>query len=194
MEAFSDGVIAIIITIMVLELHVPHENGIAGLWSVAPRIGIYLLSFVMIGIFWLNHHEMVRRTESVSYSILVANLLWLFSLSLIPFFADYVGENHFDAFSAALYAAAMMCAGATFGLLRLTLLKQQRRSMAVASRDRAEAWKHAASVLLYCAAIPAAYVRPWLSLALNVAVTLIWRVPWLGTRHLLPDTHTAKSR
>src|SRR5215475_6834133 len=88
LEAFSDGVIAVIITIMVLELHVPHEDGLAGLWSVAPRLGVYLLSFFMVGIYWINHHELIRRTESVDYRVLWANLIFIFVLSLVPFFVE----------------------------------------------------------------------------------------------------------
>src|SRR5215475_12798940 len=98
LEAFSDGVIAVIITIMVLELHVPHENGWVGLWSVAPRLSVYALSFMMVGIYWINHHELIRRAESIDYQVLWANLLFLFTLSLVPFFVDYVDEKNFDTF------------------------------------------------------------------------------------------------
>jgi uncharacterized membrane protein len=99
LEAFSDGVIAVIITIMVLELRVPHENGLAGLWSVAPRLGIYLLSFLMVGIYWINHHDLIRRIETVDYRVLWSNLIFLFVLSLIPYFVEYLDEKSFDSFS-----------------------------------------------------------------------------------------------
>lgn len=181
LEAFSDGVVAVIITIMVLELHVPVENGWAGLWHLAPRLGIYALSFAMTGIYWINHHEILRRTESANYRVLWANLFFLFTLSLIPFFTDYVGDKHFDSFSTALYAFIMLLAGQGFLVLRLSLDKVRRRNGAVLPRtDQLETAKHVASLLLYVAAIPVAYYKPVLSLCINVLVTLLWIVPELG--------------
>jgi uncharacterized membrane protein len=181
LEALSDGVIAVIITIMVLELHVPEANGPAGLWHVAPRLGIYALSFVMTGIYWINHHELCRRTEVVNYRVLWSNLLFLFTLSLIPFFTDYVGEKHFDSFSTALYAVVMLVAGQGFLVLRLSLDNlRRRRGEVVAKTDHMETVKHIASLVLYVAAIPVAYYKPMLSLALNFMVTLIWIAPELG--------------
>ncbi|MBE7182218.1 MAG: DUF1211 domain-containing protein, partial [Terriglobus roseus] len=114
MEAFSDGVIAVIITIMVLELHVPHPDGWPALREIAPRLGVYLLSFVMIGIYWLNHHELLRRVERVHYSTLLANLVWLFVSSLIPLSTEYVSAKHFSGFAVAQYAVMMLLAGASF--------------------------------------------------------------------------------
>src|ERR1700748_1256018 len=122
LEAFSDGVIAVIITIMVLELHVPRQNGLAGLWSVAPRLGIYLLSFLMVGIYWINHHELIRRTEVVDYLVLWSNLIFLFVLSLVPFFVDYLDEKNFSSFSTLLYDLTMLVAGAAFFLLRWAVM------------------------------------------------------------------------
>jgi uncharacterized membrane protein len=181
LEALSDGVIAVIITIMVLELHVPEANGPAGLWHVAPRLGIYAFSFVMTGIYWINHHELCRRTEVVNYRVLWANLLFLFTLSLIPFFTDYVGEKHFDSFSVALYGVVMLITGQGFLVLRLTLESlRRRRGEVIANTDRMETLKHVGSLALYVAAIPAAYYSTMLSLALNLCVTLIWIAPELG--------------
>ncbi len=199
LEAFSDGVIAVIITIMVLELHVPEANGLEGLWHVAPRLGIYALSFVMTGIYWINHHALCRRTEVVNYRVLWANLLFLFTLSLIPFFTDYVGEKHFDSFSTALYAVAMLLAGQGFLVLRLSLENLRRlRGEVVAKADRMETVKHLGSLALYVAAIPVAYYKPILSLTLNLLVTLIWIVPELGlqkTEACMDErTHTRESR
>jgi uncharacterized membrane protein len=199
LEALSDGVIAVIITIMVLELHVPEANGTAGLWHVAPRLGIYALSFVMTGIYWINHHELCRRTEVVNYRVLWANLLFLFTLSLIPFFTDYVGEKHFDSFSTSLYAVAMLLAGQGFLVLRLSLENlRRRRGEVVAKTDRMETVKHVGSLALYLAAIPAAYYKPILSLALNLVVTLIWIVPEFGLQKteacMDNNTHTRESR
>ena len=181
LEAFSDGVIAIIITIMVLELHVPHEDGWAGLWHVAPRLGMYALSFAMTGIYWINHHEILRRTECANYRVLWANLLFLFTLSLIPFFTEYIGDKHFDSFSTALYAFVMLLAGQGFLVLRLSLEKVRRHRGEVLPRtDKLESAKHLASLLLYVVAIPMAYYKPVVSLCMNVLVTLLWIVPELG--------------
>lgn len=181
LEAFSDGVIAIIVTIMVLELHVPAANGFAGLWHIAPRIGLYALSFAMVAIYWVNHHELVSRTEVVNYRVLWANVLFLFTLSLVPFFTDYVGEHHFDSFSVALYAVIMLVAGQGFLVLRLAIdsLRRQ-RGLRIAKTDTAETIKHVVSLALYVAAIPVAYYKPILSLGLNLLVTLIWIAPELG--------------
>ncbi|ADV81687.1 TMEM175 family protein [Terriglobus saanensis] len=181
LEAFSDGVIAVILTIMVLELHVPHENGVAGLWAIAPRFGIYLLSFLMVGIYWINHHELARRVETIDYRILWANLLFLFGLSVIPFFTDYIGEKHFDSFSTALYGCVMLFCALVFYVLRVTVMQKQRQLGTYAKADRAEAWKHKVSLVLYLIAIPLAFHNPRLSLAVNVLVTFVWIIPEVGT-------------
>ena len=181
LEAFSDGVIAVIITIMVLELHVPAENGMRGLWHLAPRLGIYALSFALTGIYWINHHELLRRTETANYRVLWANLLFLFTLSLIPFFTDYVGEKHFDSFSTALYAAVMLLAGQGFLVLRLSLDRLRRdRGEVLPKTNQLETVKHVVSLILDIAAIPMAYYKPVLSLGMVILVTLIWIAPELG--------------
>lgn len=181
MEAFSDGVIAVIITIMVLELHVPHADGWPAVRELAPRLAVYLLSFVMIGIYWLNHHELLRRVERVHYSTLLANLLWLFISSLIPLSTEYVSEKQFSSFAVGQYAVMMLLTGASFGVLRMTLLSVQRQSGTFGESDRAEMMKHLGSLLLYVVAIPTASWHPVLSLGLTASVTLIWIAPWLGT-------------
>lgn len=170
-----------IVTIMVLELKVPHEDGIAGLLSVAPHIGIYLLSFLTVAIYWVNHHELCRRTHSVSYAVLWTNLIWLFALSLIPYFTEYISEKHFDAFSTAVYGAVMVLAGFTYGLLRLAIAARQKASRTFAVADREEARKHVMSVALYTVAIPIAFWNTKVSLALDLLVTLVWIVPSFGT-------------
>ncbi len=177
LEAFSDGVIAVIITIMVLELHVPAKNGPAGLWSVAPQLCIYLLSFFIIGIYWINHHDLIRRTEVVDYRILWANLIFLFVLSLIPYFVDYLGQKSYDPFSTVLYEIVMLLVGAAFLLLRQAVMRRQRQSGALRHRDVTELWKHLLSLCGYLAAIAIAFYRPWLSLALIGFITLIWIIP-----------------
>jgi uncharacterized membrane protein len=177
MEAFSDGVIAVIITIMVLELHVPRANGLAGLWSMAPRLAIYLMSFLIIGIYWINHHELIRRTEEVDYRILWANLIFLFVLSLIPFFVDYLDEKLFDTFSTVLYDVTMLLAAATFLILRRCVMWRQWKAGALRREDMAEQWKHGISLAIYLVAIALAFYRPWLSLAVSGLVTLVWIIP-----------------
>lgn len=190
MEAFSDGVIAVIITIMVLELHVPHVDGWPAIRELAPRLGVYLLSFVMIGIYWLNHHELLRRVERVHYSTLLANLVWLFVTSLLPLSTKYVSEKEFSPFAVAQYAVMMLLTGASFGVLRVTLLSVQRQSGTLRDADKAEFWKHAFSLLLYVIAVAASYFHPIVSLVLTASVTLIWIAPWLGTRRVV-DMHAA---
>ena len=183
LEAFSDGVIAVIITIMVLELHVPHENGLAGLWSVAPRLGIYLLSFLMVGIYWINHHDLIRRIETVDYRVLWSNLIFLFVLSLIPYFVEYLDEKSFDSFSTVLYDVVMLLAGATFFLLRRAVMRRQRQSGSLHTMDLKELWKHDVSLVMYLVSIGVALYKPALSLLIVALVTVIWIVPSAGVKH-----------
>lgn len=182
LEAFSDGVIAVIITIMVLELHVPHEDGLAGFWSVLPRLAVYLLSFLIVGIYWINHHELVRRVETISFGILWSNLIFLFSLSLIPYFVDYLDEKHFSSFSTMLYEATMIVAGATFFLLRRSVMQKQRKMGSLRHADESEQWKHILSMCLYFISVAVAFYRPWASLAINGIVTVIWVIPQIGAK------------
>jgi uncharacterized membrane protein len=177
LEAFSDGVIAVIITIMVLELHVPHEDGLAGLWSVAPRLAIYALSFLFVGIYWINHHELIRRTETVDYRILWANLGFLFVLSLIPFFVDYLDEKLFSTFATLLYDGTMLLAGVAFYVLRWSVMRRQKMAGILREADTTELWRHSISLVLYLVAIAVAFYRPWLSLTITGLVTLVWIIP-----------------
>jgi uncharacterized membrane protein len=190
LEAFSDGVIAVIITIMVLELHVPHEDGLAGLWSVAPRLGIYLLSFLMVGIYWINHHDLVRRTEVVDYRVLWANLAFLFVLSLIPYFVDYLDEKLFNSFATILYESTMLLAGLAFFALRWAVMRLQRKARSLRHTDETELWKHGVSLGIYLLSIAVAFYRPWLSLVINSLVTVVWIVPGAGAQASEEDAVT----
>ena len=181
LEAFSDGVIAVIITIMVLELHVPAADGAAGLLAIGPRIGIYALSFMLVGIYWINHHELLRRTDVVDYRTMWANLLFLFALSLIPFATAYIGAKHFDTYSAALYQGVMIFTGITFLLLRVGINKLHSRHEPLHHQDRAEMVKHVLSIALYLLALLVAFLHPLVSLALNLLITFIWIAPEFGT-------------
>jgi uncharacterized membrane protein len=171
LEAFSDGIIAVIITIMVLELKVPGPDGLAGLLVVLPTVFLYLLTFVQIGIYWVNHHYLVDEVETVSHGILWANLVFLFCLSLFPFATDWIGVKGLSSFTTALYAAVSIFPG--LGYMALWI---QVRSQSTAPAHAS--WgKQIASVLLYLAAIPVAYYRPAASLALIGIVAVLWLLP-----------------
>jgi TMEM175 potassium channel family protein len=171
LEAFSDGVIAVIITIMVLELKVPAPDGVAGLRAVLPTVFLYLLTFVQIGIYWVNHHYLVDEVKTVSHGILWANLMFLFCLSLFPFATDWIGIKGLSSFTTALYAAVSIFPG--LGYMALwTQIRAQCGPLRNAS------WgKQIASVLLYLTAIPVAYYRPAASLALIGIVACLWLLP-----------------
>jgi len=171
LEAFSDGVIAVIITILVLELRVPGPDGLAGLRVVLPAILLYLLTFVQIGIYWVNHHYLVDEVETVSHGILWTNLLFLFCLSLFPFATEWIGVKGLSSFTTALYAAVSIFPG-----LGYMALWSQIRSRSTA--PALENWgKQIASVVLYLAAIPMAYVQPVASLVLIAIVAVLWLLP-----------------
>ena len=177
LEAFSDGVIAVIITIMVLELKVPHQDGLAGLRAVLPTLGLYLISFAFTGVYWINHHHLIHRTEEADERILYANLCFLFCLSLLPFFTSYVIEKKADSFSVALYAASMILTGISFLFLRLAIGRLLTLSGSLEQEDIATQRKHYASLALYVIAIPLAQFHPYLALAAITLVTIVWIVP-----------------
>lgn len=188
LEALSDGVIAVIVTIMVLELHVPRESGWAGFVHVLPLVAIYVLSFLMVGIYWINHHELMRRCEQINYNVLWANLLFLLALSFVPFATDYVGEKHFDSFSALLYDGAMMLTGAAFFGLRRVVMRIQQSHGDLSRRHTVEAHKHLLSLAIYLVAVPIAFAHPLISFGLNVLVTALWIVPEIGIRRPVAAT------
>ncbi|HEX3572792.1 MAG TPA: TMEM175 family protein [Acidobacteriaceae bacterium] len=171
LEAFSDGVIAVIITVLVLELKVPAQDGWAGVRAAWPTVFLYLLTFVQIGIYWVNHHYLTDEMESVDHGILWSNLVFLFCLSLFPFVTLWVGEKHLSSFSIALYAGVSILPGASYRLL-WGCIRRRSDSAAHASRG-----KQLSSIALYVAAVPAAYVRPALSLGLMSVVAVMWLMP-----------------
>ncbi|MBS1800334.1 MAG: DUF1211 domain-containing protein [Acidobacteria bacterium] len=177
LEAFSDGVLAVIITIMVLELKVPHENGLAGLLSLAPILFVYLLSFSFTGIYWVNHHHLIRRVEECDHRVLYANLGFLFAASLLPFFTAYVIEKHSDSFSVAIYAASMIFTGFMFFLLRISVARLLKKSETLSPEDVATKRKHIVSLALYIAAVPLAHFHPYVALGAITLVTVIWIIP-----------------
>jgi uncharacterized membrane protein len=176
LEAFSDGVIAILITIMVLELKIPHGTDLRALTPVLPVFLTYVLSYVYLGIYWNNHHHMLHATSRINGKILWANLHLLFWLSLIPFVTGWMGENHFAAIPTAIYGGVLLAAAVAYYLLQSTIIADQGRGskLAVAvGRDL----KGKISPVLYAAAIPLAFVREWIADAIYVAVALVWLIP-----------------
>ena len=179
LEAFSDGVIAVIITIMVLELKVPHQDGVAGLYAIFPILLVYLLSYLFTGIYWINHQHLLDRIESADRLVVYANLSFLFCLSLLPFFTAYLIDKKIDSFAVALYAVSMIVTGLSFFLLRLAIHRSLRRSGGLGRQEVAERGKHLASLALYLCAVPLAYLHPGLALGLIALVTLLWIIPSL---------------
>jgi len=176
LEAFSDGVIAIIITIMVLELRVPHAADLAALRPLVPVLLCYVLSFTFIGIYWNNHHHLLHTVRQVSAGILWSNLHLLFWLSLVPFVTGWMGENRFAPLPVALYGIVMLMAGLAYFLLTRAIIRHHGRDSALATavgRDH----KGRMSVALYALAVPLSFLNRWIALALYVAVAVMWFVP-----------------
>ena len=190
LECFSDGVIAVIITIMVLEFKLPQEPGPKAFFSsVAPTLAVYLLSFTYTGIYWINHHHLVNRLRRVDAPILYANLLLLFCLSLLPFATRYVLSEEFNSFSVAVYAGELFLSGLGFTLLSAAVTRHFHRTGAVnpvkLDVQKAEARKAFLSLALYVLAIPLAYWHPSLAAAALVLGTVLWIVPGF----MLPESH-----
>jgi uncharacterized membrane protein len=176
LEAFSDGVLAIIITIMVLELKVPHGADLAALTPLLPSFLSYVLSFVYLGIYWNNHHHMLHATRRVNGSILWANLHLLFWLSVVPFVTGWMGENGFAPAPTALYGAVLLLAAIAYWILQRAIIAGQGDSSLLAKAVGRDL-KGNISPVLYLIAIPSAFVSQWISAALYVLVALIWLVP-----------------
>jgi uncharacterized membrane protein len=176
MEAFSDGVLAIIITIMVLELKVPHGADVGALWPLLPVFLSYILSFIYLGIYWNNHHHMLQVTASVSGAILWANLHLLFWLSLVPFVTGWMGENNFAPAATALYGVILLIASFAYWLLQRTIIVDQGRNSVLAKAVGRDL-KGKLSPVLYAIAIPSAFVHQWIAGGLYVLVALLWLIP-----------------
>ena len=176
MEAFSDGVIAVIITVMVLELKVPHDEHVAALAPLLPVFLTYVLSFIYIGIYWTNHHHMLHACTRVTGSVLWANLHLLFWLSLVPFTTGWMGENHFDSMPTALYGAVLLMAAIAYWILQQAIIAAQGPDSLLQKAVGGD-WKGKLSPLIYVVAIAAAFKAQWISQLLYLAVALIWLVP-----------------
>jgi len=183
-EAFSDGVIAILITIMVLEMKVPHGETLASLEPVLPVFSSYVLSFVYLGIYWNNHHHMLHMVKYVTGPMLWANLHLLFWLSLIPFVTGWMGENHFGSIPSACYGVVLLCAGIAYVILQQLIIASQGPDSPL-KRAVGGDWKGKVSPVLYCLGIGGAFVYRWLALACYVAAACIWVVPDLRIERAL---------
>ncbi len=176
METFSDGVIAIIITIMVLELKVPHDSSPGALVPLVPVFLSYVLSFIYLGIYWSNHHHLLHAVEHVGGGVLWANLHLLFWLSLVPFGTAWMGENHFAPWTLVLYGTVLMFAAIAYYILTLTLLSLHGKD-SVLSTALGRDFKGKISIVIYLAAISLALVKWWLACALYVLVAIMWLIP-----------------
>ena len=176
LEAFSDGVLAIVITIMVLELRVPHDVSLAALRPLLPVLLSYILSFVYLGIYWNNHHHMLHATSRVDGGILWANLHLLFWLSLVPFVTGWMGENHFASLPTALYGVVLLMAAIAYFILAHLIVAREGPQSVIARAFGADV-KGKISPVVYLIAIPAAFIHPATAGALYVLMALVWLVP-----------------
>ncbi len=176
LEAFSDGVIAIIITIMVLEMKVPHGDHLDALQKLIPVFISYVLSFVFVAIYWNNHHHLLHAVKHVNGPTLWANMHLLFWLSLIPFVTGWMGENHFRPVPVALYGAALLMCGVAYTILVKALLKSHGGDSTLALAMGSD-FKGKVSLVAYASAIPLAFVHEWIAMALYFAVAVLWFIP-----------------
>lgn len=176
LEAFSDGVLAIIITIMVLEMKVPHGEDMASLQPLLPVFLSYVLSFVYVGIYWNNHHHLLHATHRISGGVLWANLHLLFWLSLFPFVTGWMGENHFAPLPTALYGFILLMAALAYTLLQRLIIASEGKDSNLA-RAIGRDVKGKLSGMIYTASIPCAFITPWLAQACFTVVALMWLVP-----------------
>ena len=176
LEAFSDGVLAIVITIMVLELKVPHGPSLGAVAALLPVFLSYVLSFVYVGIYWNNHHHMLHACTRVTGGILWANLHLLFWLSLLPFVTGWMGENHFAPIPSALYGVVLLCAAVAYWILQQAIIASQGNDSLLRHAVGSD-WKGKLSPLLYILAITLTFFLPWAGQLIYVGVALLWLVP-----------------
>jgi len=176
LEAFSDGVIAIIITIMVLELKVPHASALADLRPLLPVFLSYVLSFIYVGIYWNNHHHLLHSAARVTGSIMWANLHLLFWLSLFPFTTAWMGENHLAPTPTAIYGFVLLMAAIAWMILQRAIIKEHGQQ-SILAQALGKDFKGKLSPVLYLSAIPLAFLSPWISSSLYIFTALIWLVP-----------------
>ena len=192
LEAFSDGVIAIIITIMVLDLKVPHSADLAELKPLLPVFLTYALSFIYVGIYWNNHHHLLKAARKVNGAMMWANLHLLFWLSLFPFVTGWMGENHFVAAPTAVYGAVLLLAAIAYFILQNVIIAGQGRESKLAKAIGGDL-KGKISPVLYATAIAAAFFRPWISCCLYVFVAVMWLVPDRRIERALDESNSSAS-
>jgi uncharacterized membrane protein len=185
LEAFSDGVIAILITIMILELKVPHGADLEALRPLLAPFLTYVLSFVYLGIYWNNHHHLLQATKRVTGGALWANLHLLFWLSLVPITTGWMGENHYESVPTAAYGVVILCAAVAYTILQTILIRERQGSNRLLSEAVGGDLKSKASMALYVASIPLAFVASWISITIYVIVALTWLVPDRRIEHTL---------
>jgi uncharacterized membrane protein len=186
LEAFSDGVIAILITIMVLELKVPHGGGLDAIAPLYPVFLSYVLSFIYLGIYWNNHHHMLHTSRRVNGPILWANLHLLFWLSLVPFATGWMGENHFAPVPAALYGFVLLMAGVAYWLLEQMIIASQGNDSLLKKAVGSD-WKGKLSIVVYALAMALAFWSSWIAIGLYVLVAAVWLVPDRRIERVLMD-------
>ncbi|BAL26996.1 TMEM175 family protein [Azoarcus sp. KH32C] len=189
LEAFSDGVLAIIITIMVLELKVPHGADLDSLAPLMPVVLSYVLSFIYVGIYWNNHHHLLHAAKGISGGVLWANLHLLFWLSLLPFATGWMGENHFAQLPCAVYGFVLLMAAIAYALLQRCIIAVE-GATSILKRAVGADWKGKLSPVIYLAAIGASFEAGWLSLALYVFVAAMWLVPDRRIERVIAGTET----
>ncbi len=177
LEAFSDGVIAIIITIMVLELKVPHEYTIEALTPLLPVLLSYVLSFIHVGIYWGNHHHLLHTVTKVNSGIIWANMHLLFWLSLLPFVTAWMGENHFENLPVAFYGVDLLLSGVAYTILQITIIKHNKMDEKLSMAMKKQSRKGVISLVLYSIAIPAAFFTPLISGFAFVSSAVMWLIP-----------------
>lgn len=193
LEAFSDGVFAIIITIMVLELKVPEVSGPRELVRLLPMLGSYLLSFAYLGIYWGNHHHLLHSAKRVSSAIIWANMHLLFWLSLVPFSTAWMGRTHFERFTVAVYGGLLLVCGLAYTVLSKAIMRTHKEKTPLTDALAKGDIKGVISVVLYGSSIPIAiYVHPMISAALFVAVAIMWIIPSREIERALTDEHNHK--
>lgn len=186
LEAFSDGVLAIVITIMVLELKIPHGVDIEALLPVMPVFGSYVLSFIYVGIYWNNHHHLLHSANKISAGMLWANLHLLFWLSLLPFTTAWIGENHIAPVPVAIYGIVLLMAAIAYMLLQYLIVEQHGHDSPLA-KVFGKDWKGKLSMALYFLAIPIAFQVPWIAIGIYIGVALLWLVPDRRIEKILTD-------
>jgi uncharacterized membrane protein len=177
LEAFSDGVLAIIITIMVLELKAPHGTDWVALKPLVPVFISYVMSFLFVGVYWGNHHHLVRAARRLTAGIMLANLHLLFWLSLVPFATGWMGENHFAPLTVAVYAGLLNLCGISYTILQKAIEKCHQDDLQLLANMKKHSRKGILSVISYAAAIPLAYVNPYISVGIFFLVAIMWLVP-----------------